>query len=190
MFEEITGSRGFHPASETYVVKDLYELDSDGYLEFGISGERHKFGLNSASFTLIRAFELSNADAKTAITPRKVLIEGKFEVELPDVKTLNPKGYTNVGPNWNPQSPQIFNAENLLDLDRVLPTIEIQGKFKHSETKRRYDVTIPNAFVTQDLPWLLFRQPLGSCHYTFIAAHAIIDMLHREDESRAKRSDG
>jgi len=30
MSEEITGYRGFHPASDAYVVRDIYKLVNDG----------------------------------------------------------------------------------------------------------------------------------------------------------------
>jgi hypothetical protein len=163
--EEITGYRGFHPASEAYVVKDLYKLVNEGEpkLEVGNPAEGGNPGLNCATFTLIRSFEVSN---EGEIKLKNVLIEGKFGVELKPDKALR------VG----------LSDEGWATLNRKLPTVRITGTFKHSETKRRYKITIENAFVTQDFPGSFFRQPLASGEYAFIATHANIEMLRRETE--------
>jgi hypothetical protein len=64
----------------------------------------------------------------------------------------------------------LFKATNLLTLP--LPTVKLKGEFKHSETNRRYEVTIEDAFVTQDFPGSFYRQPLENGKYPFIATRA------------------
>jgi len=58
MCEETTG---YDPASGLYVVKDGYKLDDKGLLELGNHDEK---GLDDASFTLIKSFEVTGDKIK------------------------------------------------------------------------------------------------------------------------------
>jgi hypothetical protein len=172
MSEEITGYRGFHPASDAYVVRDIYKLVNDGKpkleVDYANPAEGGNPDLNCATFTLIRSFEVSNAGE---IKLKNVLIEGKFGVQLKPDKAL--RGFGVSDDEWGIYNDLFVKTTDLLN--RKLPTVRLTGTFEHSETKRRYSVTIDNAFVTQDFPGSFFVQPLASGEYAFIATHADIE---------------
>jgi len=175
--ESITG---YYPKSGSYVVEDRYELVNDGdetlevvYANPALDGMPK---LDSASFMLIKSFELQYSEPEKKIELKNVLIDGQFKVVLPDT-ALRPTGYV---VNANPDSDgerylfltSTFKLTALYTLS--LPTVTIKGKFKHVESERLYEITIEKAFLTQDFPGSFFRRPLEEATYSFIATDAII----------------
>ena len=171
----------------SYIVKDLYESIKEDSPTLELAKNEEPL-LIDASYTLIRTFELHNGDPKKAVRPTKVMIEGKFSLEFKEVykrtAPVRPAGYMNakepaIDLEWDPErllyKNTLFKTTDLLTLP--LPTVKIKGKFKHTETKREYHVTIDDAFITQDFPGSFYRQPLERGEYTFIATRADIRPL-------------
>ena len=84
MSDEITGYRGFHPASEAYVVKDFFRLLGEREPKLLVRYTSPTLGgdpaLSGAGFTLIRSFKTFNGEIKLI----NMLIEGQFTVTLMD----------------------------------------------------------------------------------------------------------
>jgi hypothetical protein len=171
---------GYYPKGGSYVVEDRYELVNDGnatleivYVNPELSGMPE---LDSASFTLIKSFELPNGELEKKIELKNVLINGQFKVVLPD-SALRPTGYVGNTKLSRDAERYLFLASTfkLTDLFALpLPTVTIKGKFKHLESDRLYEITIDKAFLTQDLPGSFFRRPLEEASYDFIATDAVI----------------
>lgn len=165
---------GYYPKGGSYVVEDLYGLVKDGNETLEIEYANPALGgmpaLDDASFALIRSFDLSESERRIEL--KKVLIEGEFKVALkPDV-VLRPTGYVgNAEPDRDLFSSIGFELTKLYGFP--LPTVTIQGKFRHLESKRLYKVTI-EAFLTQDLPGSFFIRPLEDATYGFISTDATI----------------
>ena len=178
--ESITG---YYPMSGSYVVEDRYELVNDGnaileivYVNPALEGMPK---LDSASFALIRSFELPNSEPEKKIELKNVLIDGQFRVVLPDT-ALRPTGYIgNAKPDSDAEG-YLFSGSRvtLTDLYTLpLPTVTIKGKFKHLESERLYEITIERAFLSRDLPGSFFRRPLEEATYSFIATDATISPI-------------
>jgi hypothetical protein len=177
--ESITG---YYPKSGSYVVEDRYELVKGGnatleivYVNPALEGMPK---LDSASFTVIRSFDLPNS-AEKKIELKNVLIDGQFRVVLPDT-ALRPTGYIgNAKPDSDAEGYLFADSRvTLTDLYTLpLPTVTIKGKFKHLESERLYEITIERAFLTQDLPGSFFRRPLEEATYSFIATDATISPM-------------
>jgi hypothetical protein len=154
---------GYYPKSGSYVVEDNYVLVDDGnatlVAEYENKAPREVPKLESASFTLIRSFELLNGK----IELKSVLIDGEFKVELnPDV----------------PMKP--VRVGHTFKLTEPLPTVTInEGTFKHLKSERLYEITIQKALVTQDIPGSFFSQQLQDIQYSFIATDAVISPTER-----------
>jgi hypothetical protein len=179
--ESVESITGYYPKSGSYIVEDRYELVNDGnatleiiYVNPALDGTPK---LDSASFTLIRSFELPLSEPQKKIELKNVLIDGQFKVVLPDTP-LRPTGYIgNAKPDSDAEKHLFLNNRfALTDLYTIpLPTVTIKGKFKHLESERLYEIMIKKAFLTQDLPGSFFRRPLEEATYSFIATDAAIN---------------
>lgn len=167
--------------SRDYNVVDHYELVDEGHptleIEYtNIMSDGYP-KLDSASFKLIRSFGFSNKASAEKIELKNLLVEGRFQVSLDPNAALRPTGY--IGDVMPDQDARrcLFSASRfkLTDLYTLpLPTVTINGKFKHLGSERLYEITIEKAFITQDLPGSFFRRPLKEGTYTFVATDAII----------------
>lgn len=167
--------------SGKYNVEDYYELVDEGHPTLEIEYANVMLGgypkLDRAFFKLTRFFEFSNKASEEKIELRTLLVEGKFQVSLDPNVSLRPTGYIgDVLPN-DAAMRYLFSASRLKLTDLYalpLPTVAINGKFKHLGSARLYEITIEKAFITQDLPGSFFRRPLKEGTYTFVATDAII----------------
>jgi hypothetical protein len=152
MSKEITE---YDPASGVCVVRDHYELDSDGHLEVKKKGAKESdrvAELDRAVFTLVRSFEV---DARAQRYLKKVFIEGRISVKADSNTALKDfsAGFVLY---------KGFHTYNQL-VEGRLPNVTVMGKFLHLESDNYYEVGIGNASITQ---------PLKQNEYAFIATEA------------------